>query len=184
MEGRVLQEPVESIYIAYHKPRGIETTLNVSIPNNLAAELPFEQRLFPVGRLDKDSEGLLLLTNNGQVYDKLLSKDRPQEKEYRVWVDKPITEMVRQQLENGVEIMGQTTLPCSVTLVDECTFAIVLTQGLNRQIRRMCYKLGYQVQRLIRIRIANILLNDLPEGQWRKLSLQEIESLEMLLGLH
>ncbi len=151
-------------YYAYHKPRGIESTLNKKISANLADHIELEEHLFPVGRLDKASEGLMLLTNDGSVYKKTLAKEEAIEKEYIVRVDKPIDIAFKQAMERGIVIMGQQTLPCKVELIDAFTFSIILIQGLNRQIRRMCYKLGYDVVSLKRIRIGSLLLGDLQEG--------------------
>ena len=151
-------------YYAYHKPRGIESTLNKNISANLADHIELEEHLFPVGRLDKASEGLMLLTNDGSVYKKTLAKEEAIEKEYIVRVDKPIDIAFKQAMEMGIVIMGQQTLPCKLELIDAFTFSIILIQGLNRQIRRMCYKLGYGVVSLKRIRIGSLLLGDLQEG--------------------
>ncbi len=166
-DGKVLQEGKKLIYIAFYKPRGIETTLNQAIPDNLKAILPFDEPLFPVGRLDKASEGLLLLTNDGTFYDKMLRHENNVEKEYLVKIDKKIDENFIEKMSSGIVIMGKTTLPCRVQQVDDFTFNIILVQGLNRQIRRMCYKLHYEVLSLIRVRIAHIKLGDLAAGKFR-----------------
>ncbi|MDI9864579.1 pseudouridine synthase [Flectobacillus sp. DC10W] len=167
-KGEILREEKRLHYIAFYKPVGIETTLNQTIPDNLQAILPFEEKLFPVGRLDKASEGLLLLSNDGRLFDKTLRKEHQTEKEYIVKVDKPITESFILQMSSGITIMGQTTLPCSVEALDEHTFSIILVQGLNRQIRRMCYKLDYEVLSLKRIRIDQIHLGDLQPNEYRE----------------
>jgi 23S rRNA pseudouridine2604 synthase len=167
-KGEILREEKRLHYIAFYKPVGIETTLNQTIPDNLQAILPFEEKLFPVGRLDKASEGLLLLTNDGRLFDKTLRKEHQTEKEYIVTVDKPITESFILQMSSGITIMGQTTLPCSVEALDEHTFSIILVQGLNRQIRRMCYKLDYEVLSLKRIRIDQVHLGDLQPNEYRE----------------
>lgn len=168
-EDKVLQEGKKLIYIAYYKPRGIETTLNTEIPDNLKNILSFDEELFPVGRLDKASEGLLLLTNDGTFYDKMLRSEHKKEKEYIVKVDKRIDANFINSLSNGITIMGKTTLPCEVRQIDDFTFNIVLLQGLNRQIRRMCYKLNYEVLSLIRVRIDQIMLENLTAGNYRVL---------------
>lgn len=165
-EGKVLQEAKKLIYIAYYKPRGIETTLNTAIEDNLKAILPFEEEVFPVGRLDKESEGLLLLTNDGTVYDKILRNENKTEKDYIVQVDKPITTDFLQAMSSGIVIMGKKTLPCKLIQINDFTFKITLIQGLNRQIRRMCYKLDYDVLSLKRVRIGNIHLGDLKVGEF------------------
>ena len=163
-EGNILQEGKQLIYIAFYKPRGIETTLNTEIPDNLKDILPFEENLFPVGRLDKDSEGLLLLTNDGRLFDKTLRSEHQTEKEYLVKVDKVLDDDFVLRMSSGITILGKITLPCRVEKVDDFTFKIILIQGINRQIRRMCYKLGYEVLELKRIRIGDILLGNLEPG--------------------
>ena len=165
--NEVLKEGKKTIYIAFYKPRGIETTLNTDIPDNLKNILPFEEELFPVGRLDKASEGLLFLTNDGTLYDKMLRNENKTEKEYIVTVDKPIDEHFIDSMANGIKIMGKLTLPCRIERIDEFMFKIILIQGLNRQIRRMCYKLHYEVLRLIRVRMGRIELGDLTAGEYR-----------------
>jgi 23S rRNA pseudouridine2604 synthase len=166
-EGKVLQEAKKLIYIAFYKPRGIETTLNVAIEDNLKAILPFEADIFPVGRLDKESEGLLLLTNDGTVYDKILRNENKTEKDYVVQVDKPITFEFLETMSEGIVIMGNKTLPCKLIQIDDFTFKITLIQGLNRQIRRMCYKLDYEVLGLKRVRIGDVNLENLNAGEYR-----------------
>jgi 23S rRNA pseudouridine2604 synthase len=165
-ENQILQEGKQLMYIAFYKPRGIETTLNPVIANNLKDILPFEEALFPVGRLDKESEGLLLLTNDGSLFDKTLRSEHQIEKEYFVKVDKETTDDFILKMASGVSILGKTTLPCTVEKADNFTFKIILVQGINRQIRRMCYKLGYEVLQLKRIRIGNILLGDLAPNEY------------------
>jgi 23S rRNA pseudouridine2604 synthase len=166
-EGKVLQEAKKLIYIAFYKPRGIETTLNVAIEDNLKAILPFEADIFPVGRLDKESEGLLLLTNDGTVYDKILRNENKTEKDYIVQVDKPITSEFLETMSDGIVIMGKKTLPCQLIQIDDFAFKITLIQGLNRQIRRMCYKLDYEVLSLKRVRIGDVNLENLKAGEYR-----------------
>lgn len=173
-EGQVLQEAKKLIYIAFYKPRGIETTLNTAIPDNLKAILPFEEDLFPVGRLDKESEGLLLLTNDGTVYDKILRNENKTEKDYIVQVDSVIDDDFIEKMSNGIMIMGKKTLPCELIKIDDFTFKITLIQGLNRQIRRMCYKLNYEVLRLKRIRIGEIVLGNLQPGGYQYISGQNL----------
>ncbi len=182
-EEQVLKEPKTFIYLAYYKPRGIESTLNPLIQNNLAAALHLEQRVFPVGRLDKESEGLMVLTNDGKIYDKITHAESHQEKEYVVTVNKPLTPEVITQLGTGVIIMGKKTRQANVQQLDATSFKIILTQGLNRQIRRMCYKLGYQVQQLVRVRMVNLELGQLKPGEWRHLSLSEIQQLNQVVSV-
>lgn len=174
-DGEILQQGIQHVYYAYYKPRGIECTLNTDIENNLRAALPFDEHVYPVGRLDKESEGLLLLTNDGKMYKNIALSDNFKEKEYLVEVDKELTDDAIDQLASGIVIMGQKTRPAQVTKVSDHSFRIVLTQGLNRQIRRMCYKLQYNVTLLKRIRITSILLEDLKPGEFRVLSKVPIE---------
>jgi 23S rRNA pseudouridine2604 synthase len=177
LDGKPLQLPKELVYLAFHKPRGIESTLNKEIPCNLTEALTLPEGVFPVGRLDKESEGLLLLTNDGMLYKSIANSKEFQEKEYLVEVNKELTEDALFQLATGIKIMGQMTRPAKVTKVDGCTFKIVLTQGLNRQIRRMCYKLGYEVTTLRRLRIVNIELGNLGLGEVRSLEREEVVGL-------
>ena len=135
--------------------------------DNLKAILPFEADIFPVGRLDKESEGLLLLTNDGTVYDKILRNENKTEKDYIVQVDKPITSEFLETMSDGIVIMGKKTLPCQLIQIDDFAFKITLIQGLNRQIRRMCYKLDYEVLSLKRVRIGDVNLENLKAGEYR-----------------
>ena len=160
-EEQILQVGKKFIYVAFYKPRGIETTLNSEIQDNLKDILPFKEELFPVGRLDKESEGLLILTNDGRTFDKTLRSENQIEKEYLVTVNKEITENFIQKMSEGVNILGKITLPCKVEKMDDFSFKIILIQGMNRQIRRMCYKLDYEVLRLIRIRIGEVSIENL-----------------------
>ena len=166
-EGQILQAGKQFISIAFYKPRGIETTLNQSIPDNLKDILPIAENLFPVGRLDKESEGLLILTNDGRVFDKTLRSEYQIEKEYLVTVDKEITLDFIFKMSEGINILGKMTLPCKVEKINNVTFKIVLVQGINRQIRRMCYKLDYEVVQLIRVRIGKVELGDLQPNEFR-----------------
>ena len=172
-DEKILQQGVEHTYYAYYKPRGIECTLNPNIENNLHAILPFKEHLYPVGRLDKESEGLLLLTNDGKIYKNIAFSDNFKEKEYLVEVDKELSDEALSQFASGIVIMGQRTRPAFVEKITPHSFRIVLTQGLNRQIRRMCYKLHYNVTMLKRIRITSVLLGDLKPGEYRKLKKEE-----------
>ena len=177
VDGQVIKEPRKSVYIAYHKPRGIESTMNARIANNLLQALGFTQSVFPVGRLDKESEGLMLLTNDGETLFKILHAEKHQEKEYIVTVDQTLTQQAIDRLSAGIVIMGKKTRPAVVRQLDDTSFMIILTQGLNRQIRRMCYKLGYQVTKLMRTRIATLELGNLSPGEWRYLEQTEINDL-------
>jgi len=169
LKGQLIQEAKTLHYIAFYKPRGIECTLNPAIPDNLLTVFSFTEHLFPIGRLDKESEGLLILTNDGKFYNKIADSEQHIEKEYEVKVNKPLTGTALTKLRDGIEIMGKITRPSIVNQVDEFRFNIILTQGLNRQIRRMCYKIGYEVLELKRIRIANIQLEKIKVGEWKVL---------------
>lgn len=170
----VVQQAKQMRYVALYKPRGIETTLNASIENNLTGFVPFAEKLFPVGRLDKESEGLLLMTNDGLLFNAIIGPDSLIEKEYVVQVNKPINESFLSTMASGVTIMGKQTWPCKLYYIDSHTFGIVLQQGLNRQIRRMCYQLGFEVLMLKRIRIANILIDTLVSGEYRLINRSEM----------
>ena len=174
LDGTSLQKGIEHKYYAYYKPRGIECTLNAAISGNLLELLPFEEHLYPVGRLDKESEGLLLLTNDGKLYKDIAFSENLKEKEYLVEVDQEITDEAIARLSSGIVIMGQKTRPAIVTKVSSRSFRIILTQGLNRQIRRMCYKLDYNVTMLKRIRITSVWLGDLKPGEYRELGQTEM----------
>ena len=166
-EEQILQEKKAFFYVAFYKPRGIETTLNRDIQDNLKDILPFKEEFFPVGRLDKESEGLLILTNDGRVFDKTLRSEHKTEKEYLVKVNRKIDEDFIRKMARGMSILGKMTLPCQVEKIDDFSFKIILIQGINRQIRRMCYKLDYEVLQLIRNRIGNIKLEELKPNQFR-----------------
>lgn len=181
IEGKPLPVKKRLIYIALNKPVGVVCTNATTVKNNIADYMHFPERIFAVGRLDKDSEGLLLLTNDGEIAHKILHSEHNHEKEYIVTVDKPITEEFIEKMASGVEILQTVTKPCKVFRMNETTFRIILTQGLNRQIRRMCKELHYRVIRLQRIRIMNIKLADLAYGMWRELTEQEINELKTLL---
>ena len=174
IDGQQIREEQVFSYYAYYKPRGIECTLNPEIENNLLGILPFEERLYPIGRLDKESEGLLILTNDGRLYKDIAQADRFKEKEYEVSVNHILTESALQHLAEGLVVKGRKTRPAIVQQTTPQSFRIVLTQGINRQIRRMCYKLGYEVTELKRIRIAAVRLEELQPGVYRRLTKEEI----------
>lgn len=174
----------ENIYIALNKPVEITSTTDRNIKGNIVDFVNHPKRIFHIGRLDKDSEGLILLTNDGDIVNEILRAENKHQKEYIVSVDKPITDAFLKQMEAGVEILDTKTLPCKVTKESKYTFRIILTQGLNRQIRRMCSALDYQVRKLQRIRIMNIDLNDLARGQWRDLTKDELKELFKELNYH
>jgi 23S rRNA pseudouridine2604 synthase len=166
------------IYIALHKPLGITCTTDRRDPSNIIDYLGMDDRVFPIGRLDKNSSGLILLTNDGDIVNKLLRAENGHEKEYQVRVDRKIEPGFKDKMEEGIEILGQKTLPCKVTITGTHTFNIVLKQGLNRQIRRMCDALGYKVTKLRRIRFININLGDMRPGDRRNLTKEEIRGLK------
>ena len=165
------------IYIALNKPVGITCTTEPDVADNIIEFIGHAERIFPVGRLDKDSEGLILLTNDGDIVNEILRAENNHEKEYLVTVNRPITDLSLYMLAGGVRIMGVMTKPCRAARAGESSFRIILTQGLNRQIRRMCSALGYRVQRLQRVRIMNIELGDLQAGEWRYLTDAEVAGL-------
>ncbi|MCW5908056.1 MAG: 23S rRNA pseudouridine(2604) synthase RluF [Chitinophagales bacterium] len=169
------------VYIAFNKPRGITSTTDLSDRSNIISFINHPKRIFPIGRLDKDSEGLILLTNDGDIVNKILRAGNEHEKEYIVSVNKPITPEFVKRMASGLPIMGTKTKPCTVRQLGSRSFKIVLTQGLNRQIRRMCEHLDYEVVTLKRIRIMNITLGNLAVGKWRNLSVTEAGALQALL---
>ena len=169
VSGEIIQPGKKFIYIKFNKPRGIESTLNKTIPDNLTTVFNYPEKLFPVGRLDKESEGLMIFTNDGEYYKRITDKNNDIEKEYVVTVNKPISTEFIQQMENGVKIMGKMTKKAILKPFTEISFNIILTEGMNRQIRRMCYKLGYEVGSLKRIRIDDVLLGDLKTGECSKI---------------
>ena len=177
LDGKPLKPTAKSVYIALNKPVGITCTTELHVPGNIIDYIGHPQRIFPIGRLDKDSEGLILLTNNGDIVNELLRVENRHEKEYVVTVDRPASDDFLDGMARGVEILGVTTQPCKVRRIGRNVFAIVLTQGLNRQIRRMCAVFDYKVQRLQRVRIVNIGLQGIKVGQWRDLSMDELHGL-------
>jgi 23S rRNA pseudouridine2604 synthase len=168
------------VYIAFNKPVGIVCTTDTrSEPDNIIDFIGYPERIFPIGRLDKMSEGLIFLTNDGDIVNKILRARNNHEKEYRVKVNAPITPSFIKRMAAGVPILGTVTKACRVEQISEFSFEIVLTQGLNRQIRRMCEHLGYRVARLQRVRIMNVAL-DLAPGRWRELSASELAEIHRL----
>ena len=177
VDGKEVSREEEQILIALNKPVGIECTTDLNNPDNIVDFINFDKRIYPIGRLDKNSQGLILLTNDGSIVNNILKGSNYHEKEYVVTVDKPVTDNFIKKMSTGVLILDQVTRPCKVTKVKKHVFNIVLTQGLNRQIRRMCGELGYNVQKLKRIRIMNIELGNLPVGQYRKVTDSELKEL-------
>jgi 23S rRNA pseudouridine2604 synthase len=177
VDGDAIGIKKKQVYIALNKPVGIICTTEAHIEDNIIDHVGYPERIFPVGRLDRDSEGLILLTNNGDIVNEILRSENNHEKEYLVTVDRPITDLSLRMLADGVKIMGELTKPSKVARLNAQSFRIILTQGLNRQIRRMCSALGYKAQRLQRVRIMNIHLGNLQPGQWRHLTPAEVAGL-------
>ena len=171
----------EMIVLAVNKPRGIVCTEESRERNSIVRFLNYPVRVTYIGRLDKDSRGLLLMTNNGDIINKMMRAANYHEKEYKVTVDKEITPEFISRMASGVPILDTVTRPCRVEKIGKYTFSIILTQGLNRQIRRMCEALGYQVRALVRVRVMNIRLGSLKEGQYRKVTDEELEELYEML---
>jgi 23S rRNA pseudouridine2604 synthase len=177
LDGKPLPARRRGIYIALHKPRGVTCTTERDVPGNIVDFVGHRERIFPVGRLDKDSEGLILLTNDGDIVNEILRAEHGHEKEYLVTVEPAVTETFLAMMSAGVRIGGEKTKPCTVTRTGRNAFRIVLTQGLNRQIRRMCSALGWRVRRLVRVRIMHIRLGHLGSGRWRELTPAETRPL-------
>ena len=173
VNGKLISKEEDLVYIVLNKPVGITCTTEHKVKGNIVDFVNHKKRIFPIGRLDKDSQGLILMTNDGDIVNKILRAGNNHEKEYIVTVNKPINEEFVRRMSNGIKILGQVTKKCYVKKEGNNTFRIILTQGLNRQIRRMCEALGYEVYRLQRVRIMNIHLGNLPVGQWRDLTKKE-----------
>lgn len=171
------EDKSDRVYIAYHKPIGITCTTESHVKGNIVDAIKHKERIFPIGRLDKPSEGLIFLTSDGDIVNKILRAENAHEKEYVVNVDKPINSRFKQRMERGVPILGTVTKPCKVKILNSKQFSIILTQGLNRQIRRMCEYLGYEVTKLKRTRIMNVDLKGLKVGQWRDLTKNEMATI-------
>ncbi|GEA51532.1 pseudouridine synthase [Vibrio inusitatus NBRC 102082] len=182
VDGNPLRAKRKAIYIALNKPTGITCTTERDIPGNIVDFIGHKERIFPIGRLDKPSDGLIFLTNDGDIVNKILRAGNNHEKEYVVRVDRPITPEFLKKMASGVSILDTVTLPCEITKESEYSFRIVLTQGLNRQIRRMCEALDYRVFKLRRVRIMNITIDGIPNGKWRYLSDDEVRTLLELSG--
>ncbi|WP_300569702.1 23S rRNA pseudouridine(2604) synthase RluF [Flavobacterium sp.] len=181
VDGKLIREKTEKpVYLAFHKPVGIECTTNLDVRNNIVDYINYPKRIFPIGRLDKASEGLIFMTNDGDIVNKILRARNNHEKEYTVTVNKTITDRFIQRMGNGIPILDTVTKKCKVEQISQFVFRITLTQGLNRQIRRMCEYLGYEVTALKRIRIINISL-DVPVGRYRDLTDYEIQELNTLI---
>ena len=181
VDGELISKAKEKpVYLAFHKPVGIVCTTDTRVEkDNIIDYIGYPKRIFPIGRLDKPSEGLIFLTNDGDIVNKILRARNNHEKEYIVTVNRPITRKFIQQMSNGVPILDTVSRKCKVEQISKFTFRIILTQGLNRQIRRMCEFLDYRVKKLKRVRIMNVEL-DLPVGKWRDLTKQELKEINRL----
>lgn len=180
INGKPIVKKAGRIYLAFHKPVGITCTTDRKIQGNIIDYLNHPERIFPIGRLDKPSEGLILLTNDGDIVNKILRAGNHHEKEYIVTVNRPVTDDFVQRMSNGVPILDTVTKKCKVERISRFVFKIILVQGLNRQIRRMCEFLGYEVTALKRIRVMNIELGNLPVGKWRELTDKELDEINQL----
>lgn len=181
IDGKPLRSKPRLVYIALNKPPGITSTTDRRDKSNIIDFVKHPRRIFPIGRLDKASSGLILLTNDGDIVNQILREENNHEKEYIVTVDQPVTDRFLQRMGNGVPILGTVTQKCQIERIGKSVFRITLTQGLNRQIRRMCEYLGYKVVTLKRVRIMNIQLGDLKTGQWRDLTEAELHVLRQKL---
>lgn len=182
VDGKSIRKVEDLVYIALNKPVGITCTTEKSVKGNIVDFVRHKKRIFPIGRLDKDSQGLILLTNDGDIVNKILRAGNNHEKEYIVTVNKPITDEFIKDMSKGVKILGTVTKECKVKRESKHIFRIVLTQGMNRQIRRMCEALGYSVTKLERIRIMNISLHGIKMGKYRDLNVEELKELNYLIG--
>ena len=181
VEGTLITKKSEPVYLAFHKPVGVTSTTDLKDPDNMIDFIGYPERIFHIGRLDKMSEGLIFLTNDGDIVNKILRAENGHEKEYIVTVDHAITKEFLVKMSKGVKILDTVTLPCVVEQMGKRTFKIILTQGLNRQIRRMCEVLDYKVTKLKRIRIMNIKLDGIAYGQWRYFSKKELNDINKLV---
>jgi 23S rRNA pseudouridine2604 synthase len=177
VNGRTLKAKPKRVYIAYNKPVGVTCTTEKKIQSNIVSAINYQDRIFPIGRLDRPSEGLIFLTNEGDIVNKILRAGNNHEKEYIVTVDKEINSQFIRKMASGIPILDTVTKKCKVTQLTKNRFNIVLTQGLNRQIRRMCEYLGYEVTQLKRVRIMNVSIGNLARGQWRFLTQSEMDEI-------
>jgi 23S rRNA pseudouridine2604 synthase len=182
IDGKPLRNKPETVYIALNKPPGVTCTTDLKDRDNIIEFMEYPERIFPIGRLDKASDGLIFMTNDGDIVNKILRAGNNHEKEYVVTVDKPIDEIFIRKMGNGIKILDTVTQKCEVSQEGERKFRIILKQGLNRQIRRMCDALGYNVRTLTRVRIMNITLKDLPSCKWRYFTETEIQHINTLVA--
>lgn len=181
VQGEIITKKIENIYLAFNKPAGITCTTEIDVKGNIINFINYPQRIFPVGRLDKPSEGLIFMTNDGDIVNKILRAGNNHEKEYIVSVNNKITTQFIKKMSNGVPILDTITKKCKIRKLDDYTFNIILTQGLNRQIRRMCDYLGYEVKTLKRVRIMNIELGNLKTGKYRHFTNNELKEIMRLV---
>lgn len=182
IDGEPIRKKTKTIYIAFHKPENVTSTTDKKDKTNIIDFINHKQRIFPIGRLDKESEGLIFLTNDGNIVNKILRAGNNHEKEYIVTIDKPLTPEFLKQMSEGVRLREVKTKPCKVSQENKYVFRITLTQGMNRQIRRMCDALDYKVKRLVRVRIMNVHLGKLPVGHWRYLTPDEIDIINKMVS--
>ncbi len=181
VEGHTIGAKDDFVYLAFNKPVGITCTTDLKDKTNIIDYINYPERIFPIGRLDKNSEGLIFLTNDGDIVNKILRAGNNHEKEYVVTVNKDLTDECLQGMANGVEILDTKTLPCKVEKMSDRKFRITLIQGLNRQIRRMCAVFGYDVKKLKRVRIMNVWLKGIEVGKWRYLTKEEFKEINQLV---
>ena len=184
LNGNIVEakDTESQVLMAFNKPVGITSTTEIGVKDSIIDYIGFHERIFPIGRLDKDSQGLIFMTNNGDIVNKILRAGNNHEKEYVVTVDKPITDDFILKMGSGVPILGEITKKCKVIKESTFTFRIILVQGLNRQIRRMCENFNYQVQKLERVRIMNISLKGLPIGEWRMIEGSELDEINAAIS--
>ncbi|MGB0881135.1 MAG: 23S rRNA pseudouridine(2604) synthase RluF, partial [Polaribacter sp.] len=182
VDGRLLKQKPKTLYIALNKPVGVVSTTDSREKNNIIKHINHPERLFPIGRLDKPSEGLIFLTNDGDIVNKILRAGNNHEKEYIVSVDKTIDQDFIKKMSHGIPILGTVTKKCIVEKTSEKVFKIILVQGLNRQIRRMCEYLGYEVTKLKRTRIMNVQLGNLRVGDWREITSEELKEINTMIA--
>lgn len=181
VNGTLVKEETKQVYIILNKPVGIVSTTDPAEPDNIVDFIHHEKRIFPIGRLDKDSQGLIMLTNNGDIVNQILRAENNHKKEYVVTVDRPVTDEFVYKMSHGVPILDRVTRKCEVERLSTYTFRIVLSQGLNRQIRRMCEYFSYNVTKLERVKLMHIELGKLPVGHWRNLTAEEVAAMFKLL---
>ena len=182
LNGKPIEPKKDLVYIALNKPKGIVCTTDSKEPKNIVKFIGYPERLFPIGRLDKPSQGLIFLTNDGDIVNKILRAGNAHEKEYHVVVDQPVTPDFIKRMSGGIPILGRMTKKCKVEQIGTYAFKIILVEGLNRQIRRMCQHLGYEVKKLERVRIMNVSLDGLKIGKWRELNAAEMSLINKMVS--